>query len=159
MQQKSKTNKFLATVFWLLSAICMGVIFYFSSRTANESAQQSNVILQWIIAHFGDGFFTDFVVRKGAHFLEYTGLCILFSGAWLFTKGKRQAPLSIICASAYAVTDEIHQIFVDGRSCEFRDWAIDTSGAVFGALIFLLIFVIVKSIVNKRKNNIDNQIH
>ena len=35
----------------------------------------------------------------------------------------------------FAVTDEIHQIYVSGRSCEFRDILIDSCGVALGVLL------------------------
>lgn len=144
-------------MFWILSFVCMVVIFYFSSRTADESSQQSDGILSWITNLFGENFLTVFIVRKLAHFLEYTGLCLLLNLAWSFTRGKKQLLLSIGCASLYAITDEIHQLFVEGRSCEFRDWAIDTAGATLGAIGFIVLLAIISLIVKKRKKQIDNR--
>lgn len=143
-------NKKLSITFWVLTVLCMGVIFYFSSRTADESASQSGALLEFFIKLFGDNGVTDFIVRKSAHFLEFTGLCVLFNSAWYFTKGKKCVLISILCTSLYAVTDEVHQIFVDGRSCELRDWAIDTSGAIVGAIGFIVLFTIIKLIIDKR---------
>lgn len=153
MQQDKLKNKNLAILFWILSGICFLIIFYFSSRTANDSAEQSSVILDFLIKIFGTGALSDFIIRKSAHFLEYVGTCLLINWAWLFTKGKKQMLISIICTSAYAITDEVHQMFVDGRSCELRDWAIDTSGAIVGAITFFVIYQIVNAIL-KKKNNI-----
>jgi VanZ family protein len=135
----------------------MGVIFYFSSRTADESAEQSGELLAWITKILGENIFTDFIVRKSAHCLEYTGLCLLFNCAFYFTKNKKCVFLSIGCASLYAVTDEFHQLFVEGRSCEVRDWAIDTAGAILGAIGFLIIFSIINAVINrvKSKKSID----
>lgn len=126
----------------------MGVIFYFSSRTASVSANQSSRILEWLNKIFGASV-TDFIVRKTAHFLEFTGLCVLFNSALYFTKAKRQLILSTILTSLYAITDEVHQIFVDGRSCELRDWAIDSLGAICGAIGFFILFIIIKKITEK----------
>ena len=39
----------------------------------------------------------------------------------------------------YAVSDEIHQIFVPGRSCELRDILIDSAGVLVGILAFQLL--------------------
>lgn len=147
-------NKKLRVLFWVLTVICMAVIFYFSSRTADESSRQSGAILDWLINIFGDNSFTDFIVRKSAHCLEYTGLCILFNCAFYFTRNKISTIPSVICTSAYAVTDEFHQLFVDGRSCEIRDWAIDTCGAVIGAICFLILFLIIKAIIKSRKKKL-----
>ena len=132
----------------------MAVIFWLSSRTADESSQQSGFLLQWLIDKFGDNFFTDFIVRKMAHFLEFTGLCLLFNIALWQTKQKKMPVLSIIYTSFYAASDEIHQLFVNGRSCQFTDWVLDTSGAVMGTIGFLILFTIVIKI-SKRKNAID----
>lgn len=132
----------------------MLVIFWLSSRTADESSAQSNKIVQWLIAHFGDGIFTTFIVRKLAHFLEFTGLSLLFNIS-LYTTKNRTMPLpAIALTSLYAVTDEVHQIFVEGRSCQLTDWLIDTAGAVTGAIGFLVLLYLCTRII-KKKNNID----
>ncbi len=37
--------------------------------------------------------------------------------------------LPIVFASLYGITDEFHQRFVPGRTCDVFDWAADTTGA------------------------------
>lgn len=132
----------------------MAVIFWFSSRTSDESSQQSGIILQWLLNHFGDTVFTDFIVRKSAHFLEFAGLAFLFNVSLYQTYKRRMLILSGALASAYAVSDEIHQIFVDGRSCQISDWALDTCGALFGTIAFIVILTVIKAL-SKKKNTID----
>ena len=144
-------SKKLAILFWVLTAICFVIIFVFSADTSDESAQKSGFILQFIINVFGDNAATDFIIRKSAHFLEYTGTALLMSAAFYFTLGKNKIYLPIAFTSLYAVTDEVHQIFVDGRSCELRDWAIDTLGAALGAVSFLVIFTVITKIKEFRK--------
>lgn len=158
MQQEKKNNLTVTIISWALVFICMAIIFWLSSKTADESAAQSSVIVKWIINHFGKNSVTDFIVRKFAHFSEYVGLCFLASNA-IYQSSKRFIPLySCALTSFYAISDEFHQIFVDGRSCEIRDWAIDTVGALVGALAFYIIYIIIKK-VDKKKNNIDTQIN
>jgi VanZ family protein len=41
----------------------------------------------------------------------------------------------VLIATAYAVTDEIHQGFVSGRSAQVRDVLIDTAGALVGVAL------------------------
>ncbi len=144
-------NKKAAAVFWVLSAVCMAVIFYFSSRTATVSTGQSNVFVQWLINLFGESELWVFIVRKSAHCLEFTGLAFLLGWAVLFTKGKTNIIIPFLIASLYGVSDEVHQLFVEGRSCEFRDWAIDSFGAILGIIGFIIIFKIVDEILSKRK--------
>lgn len=149
----NKKDKKGAIIFWALSVICMGVIFYFSSRTADESSLQSTFLLDILQKIFGKSFLDGHIIRKLAHFCEFAGLSLLLNSALIFTKGKRQMPLAIAITSAYAITDEVHQIFVDGRACQFRDWLIDTSGAITGAVAFLIMYIIIDKIINRRKNN------
>lgn len=45
----------------------------------------------------------------------------------------------IVCtlmASAVGAADELHQLFLPGRSADLDDWAADTIGAIFGALVW-----------------------
>ena len=41
-------------VFWVLSVVCMGVIFYLSSRTADQSSRESGAVLAWLTRLLGD---------------------------------------------------------------------------------------------------------
>ena len=152
--KKPDKNIVLAIIFWALTAVCFVIIFYFSSQTASNSTEQSNLIIRIIEKLFGAEA-TSFLVRKCAHFLEYTGTALLMSAAFYFTLKKNRMYLPIIFTSLYAVTDEIHQIFIEGRSCEFRDWVIDTLGAALGAVIFLVIYCItvkIRDLKTRRKN-------
>lgn len=149
-----KKQKVLAITFWVLTAVCFGIIFYFSSRSASSSSEQSTFVIRLIRKLFGAEA-TSFFVRKFAHFLEYTGTALIMSAAFYYTLNKNRIYLPIAFTSLYAVSDEIHQIFVEGRSCELRDWAIDTLGAILGAVIFTLILTAVKKmkdIHTRRKN-------
>jgi len=42
---------------------------------------------------------------------------------------------STFLGSAYGVTDELHQLFVPGRSCDILDWTADTIGVIVGILV------------------------
>lgn len=77
-----------------------------------------------------------FALDKLLHFVEYATLAALL--AW----GLVRAGLAVssggvwaaVLASAYGLTDEVHQAFVPGRSADPRDWVADTVGAVVGAV-------------------------
>jgi VanZ family protein len=99
---------------WLLVAVWAGVIFALSS-----------------ISNLGtDLGLWDLVLRKLAHAAEYAVLAILLARA------TGAAPLAVVTAAAYAVTDEVHQHFVPGRHGAPLDVVIDTAGAVAGALLW-----------------------
>jgi hypothetical protein len=73
------------------------------------------------------------------------------------TVGKRKLlSLKSLCVIVfgflYAFSDELHQTFSEGRSCEFRDMMIDTGGATLGMLMSLIVMLISVKIISKRKN-------
>jgi VanZ family protein len=47
---------------------------------------------------------------------------------------------AILISAVYGIADEIHQMFIPGRSCEFLDWVADLGGAVTGAFFVYLIY-------------------
>ena len=150
---------------WLPAVIIMAVIFYFSSKPATISGENSLTISQTLLKAYED--ITDLpygesvrqqalleldhIVRKTAHFIEYA----ILAAAWVFHfmirgKGNRfVAGLSILLTSFYAASDEFHQIFVAGRSGQITDVLLDTCGAATGALLFLSLIIIIKKHWNK----------
>ena len=150
------TLKRLAVLFWVLSAVCMGVIFWLSSRTAQESSEQSDVFAAFLSFLIKDNDTRVLVVRKTAHCLEYTGLALLLSGAWYFTAGGQKPWLAVLCTSLYAVTDELHQLFVEGRSCELLDWGIDTVGGILGTAAFAVLLHFVIRMMEKRETKSES---
>ncbi len=95
-------------------------------------------------------------LRKCMHASVYFMLAILlFIGLKTFKiKGWKLSILPIIGCFIYACTDEFHQLFVDGRSSQFTDVLIDTTGAVISVIILNIIVVIVNKI--KTKNSSKN---
>lgn len=76
------------------------------------------------------------ILRKAAHFTEYALLTALWWRA-LRTRTTDSAALvtAIAIAVGYAITDEIHQTFVDGRTGSPVDVLIDTAGAATAAAL------------------------
>ena len=92
----------------------------------------------------------DFLVRKSAHFLEYTmlGLILMLTARTFLTSHQKSAAL--LTGAVYAALDEFHQYFVPGRACQVRDVLIDYSGIVTGILTVLLLMRIIRAIRNQR---------
>lgn len=104
---------------WLPPLALMAVIFFFSAQPSLDS---------------GLGLI-DQIGRKVIHFAEYALLCLLFWRALeTSTNPRRAVLLAFVLASAYAVTDEYHQSFVEGRHGTPVDWLIDSAGAAAAAL-------------------------
>jgi VanZ family protein len=70
----------------------------------------------------------DTILRKLAHLAEYALL-----GALLLRACRRPA-VALALATLYAVSDEVHQVFVEGRHGAPLDVAIDAFGALVGLL-------------------------
>ncbi len=84
-------------------------------------------------------------VRKAAHITEYA-LLTFFGFVFLYCrriKGRLVFAVTFLFCMAIAVTDEIHQRFVDGRSGTFRDVLIDSLGML---IVLLIIYFILKAI-------------
>lgn len=150
MSAKTKKQKIIITFSWILVLICMGLIFYFSSQVAEDSAEMSEGVLQWIMKTFNISA-NSFIVRKLAHFLEYGGLSILVFNALVQTTGKPKLFLNFLIPSIYAVTDEIHQYFVEGRACSVFDIGVDMIGSIIG-IICCLVFYHLHQLLKNKKN-------
>ena len=144
LMQTGKNKKIAAAVFWILTAAVMVLIFWFSALPDTESAEQSGFIAKILQAILGSVEINEVVLRKLAHFSEFALLCFTFSFSFYFTFEKPKYYLPLIFSSAYAATDEIHQLFVPGRACAVIDWAIDTAGAIFGLAVFAIFLWIIK---------------
>jgi VanZ family protein len=122
----------------------MALIFFFSSQNATESGQVSNGVLVWIVEHVLHRStipeIGSMLIRKTAHFSIY--FCLGASAALFVSecRTKRRAILRAwLIPVIYACTDELHQYFVPGRSCELRDVCIDSAGAFLGVVLIFLV--------------------
>lgn len=80
------------------------------------------------------------LMRKSAHFIAYLILGFLVSHAMkndgsTALAWKRRGASLLLCV-AYAISDEIHQIFVPGRGPLVKDILIDGAGAVIGIMLY-----------------------
>ncbi len=83
-----------------------------------------------------------FPVRKAAHFSEYLVLGVLAANFARLSGNMRGqgAPVAALLFSwafcvLFAFTDEFHQLFIDGRSSQLFDVAVDSIGALAGVLV------------------------
>lgn len=138
---------------------CMTGIFMFSAQPGGKSGKISGSV-SYQVVELCDGVFhiglteekmekyaqnIDYPVRKAAHMTEYAVLGVLVLCFLLGYEGLQKKPylLSHIIASIYAISDEVHQLFVPGRSGRFGDVCIDAIGAALG---LLLVYVIRKKL-------------
>ncbi len=150
--------RFFRISFIILSVLIMSLIFYFSAQNATQSAKTSSKVIIGMVKVLNKDYNDltaeeqkdivskyQFAVRKLAHFSLFAslGFFVMLS---IITYEKVRLSLRIImsfCISAiYAASDEIHQLFVVGRSCELRDFFIDFFGCSLGILISIILFSI-----------------
>lgn len=140
--KESTVFKRIDPVFLVLALLWMIFIFFMSSRDAVQSGGYSSKVGETVCRFLLDDFdqkpvseqlsIVDSIetpLRKLAHFTEFTILGILMFPAFSSFK------TAFLLSAVYAVSDELHQLFVPGRSCELRDMLIDITGVCLGLLM------------------------
>ena len=138
--------------FTIIVIAIMAFIFSQSALPADLSSQESGRVVDFLIRMFQGILPIDretmvFIVRKGAHFTEYTilgGFLVPAAKEWMAVDTTpvpvaKERITAWLAGTMYAVTDEIHQFYVPGRSCELRDIGIDSCGVLAGVLVVSLL--------------------
>lgn len=141
------------------------VIFYASSRTSNQSNGKSKKIIydtvkitttvtnklkitnkdlsndKWI-NHIVNKL--NYPLRKVAHATVYFILSILIMLCLksFGVEQKKALLLTIGICFIYSMTDEFHQLFINGRTGQFSDCLIDTLGATIGSILTKILITI-----------------
>ncbi len=141
MKRKNYINIALILI-WLF------VIFSFSAEDAKESTASSDQVIvktaetikrEELTPKEKETIIEKYIVpvRKSAHFFLYFVLGILVY--FLFKDICGLTPTSIIFTMifciVYACSDEIHQLFVDGRTARIFDVLVDSCGAFLSTMI------------------------
>lgn len=150
-------KRYRTCIITVLTLLWMGVIFFFSSQPAVESAGLSGGIFHKIQEFASDipvmSFilsqgFTENLLRKSAHMAEYAVLgmlLVLCMREYLPPDWKKfRLPSALITGILYAGSDEFHQRFVPGRSGELRDVLIDSIGVFAGIIVISVILACIK---------------
>ncbi|MDO4890923.1 MAG: VanZ family protein [Coriobacteriaceae bacterium] len=134
------------TVFSWIALLCWaGFIFYMSAHTSSDLAQgvfaRVRDYIEYLVwTYYG---YVEDPVSPIGHFCEY-----FIFGALLGNALHCHMPLipatiiAIACASGYGITDEVHQLYVDGRYFDMEDWKVDTVAASLGSVIASFFFYI-----------------
>lgn len=105
--------------FWGPVAAYMGLIFYLSAQSRLPVGPD--------------------VSDKLLHALAYFGLAVLvvraLGGGLPARVGRATAMVAWVVAAGYGVTDEIHQMFVPGRTAAVDDLVADAIGAFAGVVL------------------------
>ena len=128
-------------------------VFIQSALPGDMSGAESNIIVQFIagIAGWNEEVLS-VIVRKAAHFTEFLilGICLSINMSDLRARRIAVGTISAtdpakgywlaawLIGTAYAMTDEFHQLFVSGRACSAIDVCIDSAGVVCGVLLYCI---------------------
>lgn len=146
---------------WLPVLVMAFAIFGFSGQGGEQSGGLSHKVAAvlvdgaealYLVRADDDGRETmieqlQFPIRKGAHMAEYAllGTLLYIAFAVNGVHFRYRGRFSLSAAFLFACTDELHQLFVPGRSGRFQDVLIDTAGCLIAVLFC-------RAIDRRRKN-------
>ena len=124
--------------FLIIYAVYILLIFRNSMDPADISSEKSGAVLLILnkLLFGGKAVLTEHIVRKLAHFAEYTVAGIF---GMLFFRNLGFPVLSLFSGLLVALTDETIQLFVPGRSGQITDVWLDFSGILAGSVMFLIL--------------------
>lgn len=142
-----KVIKIILVLLWMV------MIFLLSNEEAVKSSKKSDGLIIKSVELFTGKSLSDqekekvlkylvFPVRKCAHLSLYLllGILVISLLRGYMVINTKLVLLSLLICFLYACSDEIHQLFVPGRSGEARDVLIDTLGACLGVSFYYLVF-------------------
>lgn len=137
----------------ILIVLWCSLIFMFSNDTGGTSTKKSDglivrtvekVIKRSLSSEEKDKVLRYFVVpvRKSAHLFIYfiLGFLIISLLREYRNIDMKVVFLAVFLAFLYACSDEVHQLFVRGRSGQVKDVFIDTFGSFLGVLLYSFIY-------------------
>ena len=127
------------------------IIFMLSAQNGEQSSSTSGFFTQ-LIALLAGRPIPEEVIRTLAHFCEFAGLGLLTCNLCLALKDKPKPIHSILFAFGYAITDEIHQIFMPGRAFQLTDLAVDLAGITLGVAVLSVLALLIKKYKNKKSH-------
>lgn len=134
------------SISWMAVLVWMTMIFYLSHQPVTISNGLSVGVTEVIVEKV-EGLATNHefnmasanhVIRKNAHFFIYLVLGLFVSNA-LRKSGVARSHgfgLALLICVVYAISDEVHQYFIEGRGPQVKDVLIDSSGALAGIVLY-----------------------
>lgn len=152
--------KFLRTILLILLLGTFFIIFGFSNQDAEESGNLSSSIAKFILKQMHHDDIEnkeqileriESIIRKLAHFSIYTlvGFLLMSLISTYNLEENKRIIASLCIGILYATSDEIHQLFIPGRSGQITDVILDSMGVLLGILLVLTALEIYKKIKRK----------
>ena len=127
---------------WLPALAWAGVIFVFSTQTFSEGNTRGfheSLLREFFPALSGAAIdLIHLSIRKLGHLSEYSVLAVLILRAVADEtdqgRPSNRPGLALTLTGLYAISDELHQGLVPGRSASSADVLVDLCGGIFGIL-------------------------
>ena len=163
-----KHPKFWARFFLVASIVTAAVIFWFSAQKGVDSQALSDPLTLRLarilrpdfrkLSHHARQSYLELlstVIRKNGHFCEFMLLGFNLMGAVRFgrpalSRGDCRLRAMAI-AVLYAISDELHQLFVSERAGRALDILIDAAGSLTGTFVLTLCLAILAKIYRRRE--------
>jgi VanZ family protein len=132
----------------ILVIVWMALIFSFSNENGNKSSSLSVNIITNVVANFtnvkkGSKEMNKIVttvslpVRKCAHFFLYFVLAFLvMNSLYIFKVDKYILIYAGLICILFSISDEVHQLFIVGRSGNIKDVLLDSSASLISSYLF-----------------------
>lgn len=162
MKRRKELHKIISLV---LVVFVLSIIFGFSNEVGVQSASTSSKVLDSILGIISGLYNYDIkaaldirtytifhdLVRKAAHIFIYMVLSMSF--LYLFTSWSKKNHYrnTLIASLLVAISDEIHQLFILGRSGKVLDIFVDMTGVCIGLLVFYLLQCVLFTEKTKKK--------
>jgi len=155
---------------WLVVILCMLIIYQLSSQSATTSDSVSKGIVKYgvetgikltkaEVTELEKWSIIDKIDSIGREYMH--GVVFLLLGLFVqnaiqemgthlnsvtvprnrsLFKGIRAIAISLAICIIYAISDEIHQLFIPGRAFQLSDLAMDTIGSIIGIILVFAVF-------------------
>ena len=147
MKQEKRDKLKIIISFILLFSWCL-LIFSFSNQTGDNSNISSSRVLDFINKLFSINLYnyeySMLIIRKLAHMFLYFILYLLSYFFFKSLKSKKVFLFSFIFCLIYAISDEVHQLFIIERSFGLIDILIDMIGSFISFCFIKLSLKIIK---------------
>lgn len=150
------------SLLWVITLLWAIGIFCFSAQPATQSSKLSSKITKQIVRCLSDTNTPESHIEKVARQVEHTirkiahfglfmvlGVLVFFLCRTYRVCFRIPGDVSWGITTLYALSDEIHQYFVPGRSCQITDVLIDSLGAVVGILFAAAVNLMYKKMIKK----------
>lgn len=152
MKENKSAGKMVVVLSWTAVVLWMTVIYYFSSQPGGMSSQVSLGVTEMLFRAVAYVFRLSveavggyvgryhLLMRKVAHGGLYFVLALLVLSALVRSRvtGRKLYLVAFLFCVLYAVSDEVHQLFVPGRGGQVLDVVIDSAGAFVGGSVWVL---------------------